>query len=112
MNNVLNIAFAFIIARMGLACEEKLDGPFLVHDQLHNVLKSLEYQRRSFVGCKSARETDGQSIEIQKLIKRNEVSLSQTLSLNQKTPAGEFDQLTTQLVAQRPNLLVANEVGI
>ncbi len=110
VDDVLDVAFAVVIARMRLAGEDELDGPVLVARQAHDVLQLLEDQRRALVGGKPAREADGQRVGIQQLVERDEIAVRQALALDQQPPAGKLDQLAAQLVAQGPEFLVGNEV--
>ena len=65
MNDMLNVTFAFVIARMRFAGENELHRPVRVPRQLHNVFELLENQRRAFVSGETSRKTNGQSVGIQ-----------------------------------------------
>ena len=112
MNDLLDEAFAVVVARMRLAGENELDGPLLVVDQFHDVFELLENQRRAFVGGEAAGEADGQRVGIQQLVEADEIALRDALALEQQTAAGEFDQFAAQFVAQRPEFLVGDKVGV
>ena len=64
VNDLLDEAFAFVIARMRLAGENKLHRTLLVLYELHDVVELLENQRRAFVGGKAARKADGQRVGV------------------------------------------------
>ena len=87
-------------------------GRVLVARQLHDVLELLEDQRRALVGGKPPREADGQRVRVQQLIERDEVAVRQALALDQQPAPGKLDQLPAQLVAQRPELLVGDELRV
>ena len=82
VNDVLDVALAFVIARMRLAGEDELDGPLLVLGQLHDVLELLENQRRAFVSGEAAGEADRQRVGIEQLIERDEIALREPLALD------------------------------
>src|SRR5205823_6643034 len=77
MNDVLDVAFALVIARMGFASENELDGPRGVPSEPHDILELLEDERRSFVSGKPTRKTDSQSVRIEQLIERDKVPVGQ-----------------------------------
>src|SRR5438477_1139794 len=92
VDNVLNVALAFVIARVRLARENKLDWPLPVVRQLNDVLELLKYQRGAFVSREAAGEPDGQGVGIEQLIKRDKIPGGQSLPLQEQTPARELDQ--------------------
>ena len=112
VNDVLDEALALVVARMGLARENELNGPLFVVDELHDISKLLKDQRRALVRGEAAGKTDGQRIGIEQVIESDEVVLRQPLALNQQTPAAEFDQLAAQVVTQRPKFLVRDKIGV
>ena len=112
VNDVLDEAFALVVARVRFAGENKLDRPLFVMHQLDDVVKPLENQRRAFVGGETAGETDGQGIGIEQLIERDKVVLRQSLALDEQAPAAKLYQFAAQVVTQRPDLLVGKEVGV
>ena len=112
VNDVLDVALAVVVARMRLAGENELHRPLLVAREAHDVFELLENQRRAFVGGEAARETDGQRVGIEQLIEGDEIALREALVLEQQAAAGEFDQFAAQLVAQRPEFLVADEIRV
>ncbi len=75
VNDLLDEAFAVVVARMRLAGEDELDGALLVVRELHDVLELLENQRRAFVGGEAAREADGQRVGIQQMVEADEIAL-------------------------------------
>src|SRR5688572_17143925 len=62
MNDVLNETLPFIVARMGLARENKLNRPVRVVGEFYDVFELLENQRGAFVSGKTPGETDRQRI--------------------------------------------------
>ena len=112
MNDLLDEALAFVVARMRLAGENELDGPLLVVREFHDVFELLENQRRAFVGGEAAREADGQRVGIQQMVEADEIALRDALRLEQQPAAGELDQFAAQLVAQRPEFLVGNKFRV
>src|SRR5947199_1325868 len=88
VNDVLDITLAIVIARMGFAGKNELDRPGAISCEPHDILELLKDQQRAFIGDKSSREYDGLGIRIEQLIEGNEVTLAQTLALQQQTPAG------------------------
>ena len=68
MDDLLDEALAVVVARVGLAGEDELDGPLLVAAQFHDVLELLENQRRALVGGEAAGEADGQRVGIQQMV--------------------------------------------
>src|ERR1017187_7018970 len=112
MNDVLDVALAVIIARMRFAGEDELYRPVLVPREVHDVVQLLEDQRRSLVGRKAARKADRQRVGIKQVIERDEVAVRQSLALDQQPPPRKLDKLAAQLGAQRPELLVGNEVMV
>ena len=64
VNDLLDEAFAFVVARMRLAGENKLHRTLLVVREFHDVVELLEDQRRAFVGGKAARKADGQRVGV------------------------------------------------
>src|SRR5207253_333656 len=62
VNNMLNVALAFVIARVRLARENKLDWPLPVVRQLDDILELLKNERGAFVGREAAGEPDGQGV--------------------------------------------------
>ena len=112
MNDLLDEAFAFVVARMRLAGENKLDRPLLVVREFHDVFKLLENQRRAFVSGEAAREADGQRVGIQQMVEADEIALRRALVLKQQTAAREFNQFAAQFVTQRPEFLVGNKCRV
>src|SRR5947199_9787961 len=112
MNDVLDVTFAVIIPRVRLAGENELHRLALVARELHNILKLLENQRRSFVGRKAPGKANGQRVWIEKLVEGNEIALGQALALEQQPPPRELDQLATQVVPQSPEFFIGREFGI
>src|SRR5688572_1913675 len=58
MDDVLDEFFAFVVAGMRFAREDKLNGPLLVVDEADDIFELLENEGRTFVSGESARETD------------------------------------------------------
>src|SRR5712691_9335845 len=112
MNDVLNVPFAIVVARVRLAGENELNGPALIAGEFHDVFQLLEYERRALVGRKSAGKANGQCVGIEQSIESNEITMGQALALEEQPPAGEFDQLAPQVVTQRPKFLVGNKIRI
>src|SRR5262249_15971288 len=106
VNDVLDVTLAFVVARVGLAGENKLEGPLFVFNELNDIVELLKNQRRALIGRETAREADRQRVRVQQLVEGDEISLRQSLALDQKPPPGELDQFAAQSVAQRPDLLV------
>ena len=77
MNDLLDEALAFVVARMGLAGEDELDRAAACRGELHDVLELLENQRRAFVGGEAAGEADGQRVGIQQVVEADEVALGE-----------------------------------
>src|ERR1051325_5523102 len=92
MNDMLNVAFAVVISRMGLASKYELDRTLRVVHQLHDVFELLEDEGRALIGGKAARETNGERVGVQQMIEGNEVADRQALTLEQQAPACELDQ--------------------
>src|SRR5207249_936577 len=88
VDDVLDVTLAVVVARMGLAGENELDGPGLVASQLHDVVELLEDQRSAFIGGETAGEADGQRVGIEQLIESDEVALGQALALDEQAAAG------------------------
>src|SRR5688572_15089972 len=109
MNDMLDEAFALVIAGMGFAGKNELERAFLVLHQSDNVLELLKNEGSAFVSGEAARKANGQGIGVQQLIEGDKVSLGEPLSLDQEAAAGEFDQLAAQTITQRPDLFVGNE---
>jgi hypothetical protein len=65
VDDVLDVAFAFVVAGMRFAGKDELDGALRVFDQFQDVLKLLEDQRRPFVGGKAAGEPDGERVRVE-----------------------------------------------
>src|SRR5262245_47642238 len=112
MNDVLDESLALIVARMGFAGEDKLDGPLRVMDEFHDVFELLENQRRPFVSGETAREANGQCVDVEQLINCDKFALRESLALDQQSAAGKFDQFATQSVTTRPDLFVRNEIRV
>ena len=62
MDDLLDEAFAFVVARVRLAGENELDGPLLVVDEVYDVVELLENERRALVGGEAPRKADGQCV--------------------------------------------------
>ena len=62
MDDLLDEAFAVVVARMGLAGEDELDRALLVLGEFHDVVELLEDQRGALVGGEAAGETDGERV--------------------------------------------------
>src|SRR5436190_670926 len=84
VNYALNVAFALVVARMGLACKNKLNRLLAIRNQLHHVFELFENKRRPLVGRKSAGEPNRQRIGIQQGIKHDVITLSQPLPLDEQ----------------------------
>ncbi len=112
VDDVLDVTFAGIVARVGLAREDELDGPLPVARELHDVFKLLEDQRRPLVRGKAPRKADGQRVGIEERVESDEVAARQALVLQKQAAAGELDHLAPQPVAQAPNLLVGEKGGV
>src|SRR5208282_83065 len=112
VDNVLDVAFPIVIARVGFAGEDELNGPLLVPREADDVVQLLENQRRALIGRKPARETNGQRVRVEQLIEGNKVPVRQSLALNQEPPPGKLDELAAQPVAQGPDFFVGNELRV
>src|SRR6266566_3503083 len=112
MNDVLNVTFAIVIARVRLAGENELNGPALIAGEFHDVFQLLENERRALVGRKSPGKANGQCVRIEQGIESNEIAMGQALALEEQPPAREFDQLAPQVVTQCPELLVGNKIRV
>src|SRR5947208_4125463 len=77
VNDMLNVALAIVIPRMGFAGEDKLNRPSLITGQFDDILKLLKNERSSFVGGKAARKPNGQGIRIEQRIEGDEITLGQ-----------------------------------
>ena len=60
VNNILDIAFALIIARMCFAGKDKLNGTFGVFNKFDNLVKALKDQNSAFVSRKASSKSDSQ----------------------------------------------------
>jgi hypothetical protein len=84
VNDLLDEAFAVVVARMRLAGENELHGALLVLDQFDDVVELLENQRRAFVGGEAAGKADGQRVGIQQLIEAMIIALGDALALDSR----------------------------
>src|SRR5262249_40581044 len=109
MDDVLDVAFAVIIAGMGLAGKNELDGPRTITRKADDVLELLEDQWRTLVGRKAPGKSDGQRVGIQQLVKRDEIALGMALNGRMQSPTRKLDQLPAQFVTEGPDLLIRDE---
>ncbi len=111
VDDALDVALALVVARMGLAGEDELHRALRVLHEAHHVVEAVEDQRGALVGGEAAREADGQRVGIEQRVEGDEVLMRAALPL-EEAAAGELDQLAAQIVAQGPEFLVGDEVGI
>ena len=97
MNNLLDEAFAFVVARMRFAGKNKLNRALLVLAKFHDVVELLKNQRRAFVSGEAPREANRERVGIQQMIETDEIALAQFLILKQQTASRKFDQLAARL---------------
>ena len=109
---MLDVALAVVVARVGFAGEDELDGAVFVASELYDVIELLEDERGAFVGGKAAGEADGQGIGIEQLVEGDEVALGEGLALDEQAAPGELDQLAAEFIAQGPEFLVGDEVRV
>src|SRR4051812_36363585 len=112
MNDVLDVTFAIIIARVRFAGKDELHRARFVAGEFNDVLHLLENERGSLVGRETARETDSERVGIQQLVERDEVPLAKALALEEQTASSELDQFAAQIVTQGPEFFVGNEIGL
>ena len=67
-DDLLNEPLAALVAGMGLAAEDKLNGPLLVRQHLHDAVAVAEEQRGALVGGKAAGKADGERLGVQQIL--------------------------------------------
>src|SRR6267142_2549466 len=111
MNDVLDVALAILVPGMRFSCKDKLHRTLFLAGEFDDVLKLLKDERRAFIRGKAASETDRQRVGIEQLIEGDEIPLAEALALEEEAAAGELDQFTPQLVPERPQFLIQDEIG-
>ncbi len=101
MNDVLDVAFPFIVAWMGFAGENELNGARLIARESHDIVELLEHQGCALIGGEPPRETYGQRVRIKELVESDKV-LCPALALDQEAAARELDQFAAESIAHGP----------
>ena len=101
MNDVLDVAFPFIVAWMGFAGENELNGARLIARELHDIIELLEHQGCALIGGEPSCETYGQRVRIKELVESDKV-LCPALALDQEAAARELDQFAAESIAHGP----------
>src|SRR5207245_1303326 len=65
VNNMLDVAFAIVIARVGFPGEHELNGPRLVTGEAHDVVQLLKNERGAFISGEPPRKADRERVRIQ-----------------------------------------------
>ncbi len=73
-HDVLDEALAAIIARVGFAGEDELEGTVAVGEELDEAFLIAEEERRAFVGGKAAGEADGEGLGVEDFFTRDLLS--------------------------------------
>src|ERR1043166_5041571 len=97
VDDVLDVAFAVVVAGMSFAREDELDRALPIVDQLQDVFELLEDQRGALVGGKAAREPDRERVRIEQLVEGDEVALTQAAALDEEASAGGPEQIPEQV---------------
>src|SRR5665213_3266717 len=112
MNDLLDETFAFVIARVRFAGENKLKGALFVAREFDDVFELLENERRAFVSGEAAREADGQRVEVQETVEADIIAGGGALVLLEQAASRKFDEFAAQFVAQGPQFLVGNKFRV